>query len=315
MRKLIQNTVATSRLTLPGTIVYTVAIWLLYGLLTQSATNLWVQFACFGVTSYLMMVLNNQNALIRIFARMVSCAFLALSCAASFLFVDIRGNLMELFVVAAYLILFQSYQNREATGIAYYGFLMLGLASLACPLILFFIPLLWLLMATHLLSLSWRTWQASLLGLLTPYWFICCWLVYQHDFSPLISNLSPLFDFQFPIRYDSLGTGVLLTGALLMACTVIGITHFIRKSSSDSIRVRLLYGFFIWMDLFAFALLAFQPQHYDMLLRIIIINTAPLIAHFLALTSTKITNVVFFVLTGIILIITAYNLWNISFPS
>ena len=76
----------------------------------------------------------------------------------------------------------------------------------------------------------------------------------------------------------------------------------------------LLYSFFIWMDLFTIALMAFQPQHYDMLLRMMILNTSPLIAHFLTLRSTKITNVAFYVLTGLILIITAYNVWNTSFP-
>ena len=258
-----------------------------------------------------MMVLNNQNALIRIFSRMVSCVFLVLSCAACFLFIDIRGGIMQMFVVAAYLLLFQSYQNREAVGITYYGFLMLGLASLANPLILYFIPFIWLLTATNLLSLSWRTWLSSLFGLITPYWFITAWLIYQHDFSPLAAHLSPLLDFQFPIRYDHLSTGELMTWALLVICFLTGVIHFVRNSSYDSIRIRLLYGFFIWMDLFAFAFMCFQPQHNDMLLRIIIINTAPLISHFLALTSTKVTNVAFFVLTGIILFITAYNVWNI----
>ena len=275
---------------------------------------MWFQFACFGITSYLMMVLNNQNALIRIFSRMVSCAFLVLSCVASFLMTDLRGGIMQMFVTAAYLILFHGYQNREAVGTVYYGFLMLGLASLACPHILYFIPLIWLLMATNLLSLSWRTWQASMLGLLTPYWFICGWLGYQADFTPLIDHFSPLFDFDFPIRHANYSTSIWLTYGLLAVCTLTGIVHFIRKSSYDSIRIRLFYGIFIWTDLFAFALMAFQPQHYDMLLRIIIINTAPLIAHFLALTSTKITNVAFFVITGLVLIITAYNLWSTSFP-
>lgn len=308
MRKLVQNIVAGSRLTLPCTVVYTIVIWLLCGLLT---TNLWLQFACFGVTSYLMMVLNNQNALIRIFSRMVSCAFLVLSCAACFLFIDIRGGIMQMFVVAAYLLLFQSYQNREAVGITYYGFLMLGLASLANPFILYFTPLIWLLMATNLLAMSWRTWLSSLLGLLTPYWFISAWLAYQHDFTPLGTHFLPLFDFQFPIRYAHLSTGLLMTWGLLAVCFLTGVIHFVRNSSYDSIRIRLLYGFFIWMDLFAFAFMCFQPQHYDLLLRMMIINTAPLIAHFLALTSTKITNVAFFVLTGIILFITAYNVWSI----
>lgn len=307
MRKQVQNIVAGSRLTLPVTIVYTTGVWLLCGLLTN---HLWLQFACFGITSYLMMVLNNQNALIRIFSRMVSCAFLVLSCAASFLYTSIHGDVMQMLVVAAYLLLFQSYQNRDAVGIIYYAFLMLGLASLANPFILYFIPLIWLLTATNLLSLSWRTWLSSLFGLITPYWFITAWLIYQHDFSPLAAHLSPLLDFQFPIRYDHLGTGELMTWALLVICFLTGVIHFVRKSSYDSIRIRLIYGFFIWMDLFAFALMCFQPQHNDMLLRIIIINTAPLIAHFLALTSTKFTNVAFFVLTGVILFITAYNLWS-----
>ena len=311
MKKRIQNKVSDSRLTLPITIVYTLGVWVSCGLLTQ---NLWLQFACFGITSYLMMMLNNQNALIRIFSRMVSCAFLALSCAASFLMTDIHGNIMQMFVVAAYLILFQSYQDKEAVGIIYYGSLMLGLASLACPHILYFVPVIWLLMATNLLSLSWRTWFSSLLRLLTPYWFISAWLVYQADFTPLVEHFEPLTDFQFPILYDALDTSVLLILGLLAISTLTGIIHFVRKSTYDSIRIRLLYGFFIWMDLFAFALMVFQPQHYDMLLRIIIINTAPLIAHFIALTSTKITNVAFYVITAVILFITAHNIWSTLFP-
>ena len=311
VKKLVQNIVAGSRLTLPATIAYTIGIWLLCGLPT---TNLWLQFACFGITSYLMMVLNNQNALIRIFSRMVSCAFLVLSCAACFLMPDIRGGIMQVFVVAAYLILFQSYQDREAVGISYYGFLMLGLASLATPHIIYFVPVFWILMATNLLSLSWRTWLTSLFGLLTPYWFISAWLTYQHDFTPLVAHFAPLFDFQFPISYDQLGTGILMTWGLLVVCFLTGIIHFIRKSTYDSIRIRLLYGFFIWTDLYTFVLMGLQPQHYDILLRIMIINTSPLIAHFLALTSTKITNAAFYVLTAVILFITGYNVWNTLFP-
>lgn len=299
-------------MTLPFTIAYTIGAWLLCGLV---ARQFWLQFGCFAITSYLMLVLNNQNALIRLYSRMVSSTFLVLSCAACFLMSDIRGNIMQMFVVAAYLFLFQTYQNREAAGLTYYSFLMLGLASVASPHIIYCIPMLWLMMATNLLSMSWRTWVASLLGMLTPYWFASVWLVYQGDFSPLLLHFSALIDFQFPIRYASLGTSVLLVWGLLAICSVIGIVHYLRKSSYDSIRVRLLYGIFIWMDLFAFAMMFFQPQYYDILLRIIIISTSPLVAHFLTLTSTKSTNVTFFVLTALTLSITVYNIWNTLFPS
>ena len=46
-----------------------------------------------------------------------------------------------------------------------------------------------------------------------------------------------------------------------------------------------------------------------------IITTAPLIAHFIALTHTKVTNIAFCVLTGLTLLLTAYNLWMSLSPS
>jgi len=41
-----------------------------------------------------------------------------------------------------------------------------------------------------------------------------------------------------------------------------------------------------------------------------VINTAPLLAHFVALTHTKLTNIAFFVIVTIILFVTGFNLWT-----
>ena len=311
-KKLIQSRVADSRLTLPVTFVYAIAVWLACGLVSG---GWWLQFGCFVVAYYLVMVLNNQSTLTRAYLRMANSTFLALTCSACFLMPDARGACMLTALAGAYLFLFQSYQDKSGAGLTFYGFLMIGLSSMARPQVLFFVPLVWLLMATKLLSLSWRTWSASLLGLLTPYWFWMGWLAFQQDFGPLVSHLVTLVDFQFPIRYADLGTGVLLVCALLAACMLTGIVHLQRKTSYNSIRVRLLYGFMIWMDLYAAAWMVLQPQHYDTLLRIIILNTAPLTAHFLALTATKATNAAFVVLAVLALAITAFNVWSMSFPS
>ena len=81
----------------------------------------------------------------------------------------------------------------------------------------------------------------------------------------------------------------------------------------DKIRTRMLFGFFIWIDLFSFAFLMLQPQHSDMLIRFIIISTAPLIAHFLALTATRFTNMVFCVLGVLTLFLIGYQLWTTSY--
>ena len=75
MKKYIQNKVAENRLALSVTIVYAVGVWLLSGFVQE---NWWIQFGCFALAAFLMLELNNVNALIRIYSRMVSCSFLAL---------------------------------------------------------------------------------------------------------------------------------------------------------------------------------------------------------------------------------------------
>ncbi len=310
MKKFLQNKIAGSRLTLPFVAVYTVMVWLLNGLLDE---NWWLQFVCFVVSSYLMLLINNLNVLIRIYSRMVSCAYLVLFCAACFLMPSTRGAIMQVCVVAAWLILTLSYQDKQSSGTTYYAFLFFGLASMAYVHVLFFVPFLWLMMVTNIQSLSWRTWIASLLGLLTPYWFWSSWLIYKNDITQLTSHFDPLTTFQAPFQYADISLGEIAVLALLVICTITGIVHQIRKSYADKIRIRLTFGFFIWIDLLAMLFLILQPQHSDMLFRFIIISTAPLIGHFLALTSTHITNAAFCVLTFITLFITAYQLWITSY--
>lgn len=254
-----------------------------------------------------------MNALIRIYSRLVSSAFLLFSCAACFLLPNLRGAVMQLCVVAAYLFLFQTYQDKLSMGKTFYAFIFFGIASMAYIHILCFIPFIWLLMGTNLLSLSWRTWCASVLGLLTPYWLGCSWLIWQGDLTIFIEHITSLTDFEFPVNYTRVGIGFMTTLALFILATITGIVHYLRKSFNDKIRIRMLYGFFIWMNLLAITFVCLQPQRYDMLLRLIIINTAPLIAHFLALTSTRATNVAFYLITAATLLITAYNVWTTSY--
>ena len=246
---------------MPITTVYALIVWLLSGVLTN---HWWWQFACFAITCYLMVELNNINALIRIFSRMVSSAFLVLTCCACFLFPALHE---------------------------------------------FFLPLIWLMMITNTMSLSWRTWIASLLGLLTPYWFGAVWVIYQYDYALIIDHFTALTDFEEPFNLYGITGYQKATLGLIILMAVISTIHFIRKNYLDKIRTRMFYGFFIWMDLAALVFLLLQPQHFNAMLLIMILSTSPLIAHFVALTSTKLTNITFLVLSTATLLLTAYNLW------
>ena len=113
MIKRTQNKIAESRTTLPVVVSYAILIWMAAGLLTH---NWWIQFACFLVSSYLMVELNNQNALIRIYSRMVSCSFLVLSCAGNFLFPSLEVALGQLCFICFLLLLFRTYQDKASPG-------------------------------------------------------------------------------------------------------------------------------------------------------------------------------------------------------
>ena len=304
--KRLQNTVSESRLALPCVATYAIGIWLLAGLLQE---NWWIQFAIFAVCTYLMVELNNANALLRIYSRMVSCTFLVLSCTACFLFDSLLGAVLELCIIAAYSTLFHSYQDKQATGWIYYTFLLLGLSSLVFVHILYYIPVLWLLIAFKVQSLSWRTFFASLLGLLTPYWFVGVYFVYTQDIDIPMAHFAKLNMFELPFDFSQLSAVQIIVYVFMFLMTITGTVHYFRTRYNDKIRIRMLFDCFIITDLLTLVLLALQPQHYDMLMRIIIINTSPLLAHFIALTHTRWTNIAFYVISSAAVIITGLSLW------
>ncbi|RKW64259.1 MAG: hypothetical protein D8H98_00015 [Prevotella sp.] len=57
------------------------------------------------------------------------------------------------------------------------------------------------------------------------------------------------------------------------------------------------------------AFIILQPQHFDRLLPIMIVTTAPLIAHFFAFANTTFNNMVFQLILGSAFVLTVYNLY------
>lgn len=309
----IQNKVAESRRALPMAILYCVAVWLLAGLVQE---QWWIQFSLFLFSIYLMALMNNTNVLIRIYSRMVSVSFIILSTSAIFLFPSIKGAFVQLCFIAALLSIYNCYQDKESPGWTFYAFLCLGIGSIAEVHILYFVPIFWLMMIIIVYSLSWRTFLASLIGVLTPYWFWAPWILWRQNgnMTDLKNHVSALVDFQV-YETNPLTTQQTLLLILVIVIGMTGAIHFIRKSTFDKIRTRQLYYSFFIIGPSAFIFQILQPQHYDMLIRIMIIAASPLIGHFLALTKTKITNIAFFVITTVVLALTAFNLWISSFPS
>ena len=287
--------------------LYGTAIWVLAGLFQA---QWWVQFASFLLSVLLVMRINSKNLLIRIYSRSVSVAFIFLSCAAVFLFPSWTGGIVQLCCIAALMLLFDSYQDQAAVWNVYYAFLFLGISSMFDATIVFYLPLLWIMMKIIVYTLSWRTFFASLLGLATPYWFMTGWLIWQKngDLHAIISlfDVQDILQFPFDFSFVSLSCQLIMAFATLLL--VIGSIHFIHSSFRDKIRVRQIYYGFITLGLYSLAILVLQP-HNELALRMLIFAASPLTGHYWALTNSRISNILFIVLTVAIIALTAFNLW------
>ena len=304
-----QNKVAESRIALPVVAGYGVLIWLAAGLITQSW---WIQFACSAAATYLMVELNNQNALIRIYSRMVSCAFLTLWSAGCFLFPSIKATVGILCFVAFLLLLSRTYQDKQSPGGTFYAFIMLGLASLLHVHALYFLPLFWLFMAFKIQSLSWRTFFASLCGVVLPYWFALVYCAWTADITLFLEHFEQLGRFTLPYDYSTVTLQQQLFYLFLIIVGTIGAVHYLRTRYKDKIRTRMLFDSFIITAVLAAVLLALQPQHMTLFLPVMICCVSPLVGHFLALTSTRWTNIAFYVIIAATLLLTGFNLLSIQ---
>ncbi len=303
--KRLQNRIATSRWSLPVTVAYGLLVSLAAGLITKA---LWLNFALLFASATMMVELNNSNALIRIYSRMVSCSFLVMTTMSLFLFQTINVAVVQITFIAFLLFLLRSYQEPNATGLTFYAFCALGIASIVFPQILLFLPPLWIVMAIYIQSFSPRTFMSSIIGVLAPYWFVAAWLIYTGRYAWLGTHLISILQFGTPLYLVDVKLHEWLTFAYVLSCALIGGIHFIMYSYQDRIRIRLIYEMFIVLDGLTMLFALIQPQHFDCLLGMAIVLTAPIIGHWLALTSSKLSNIVSMLLAAAALALTIYNM-------
>ncbi|MDD7273124.1 MAG: hypothetical protein SOZ07_04050 [Prevotella sp.] len=305
-RKRLQNKIAESRWLLAFVVPPMFALWAFMAYFDHSIL---LPTFCLLFSNYLMMELNNANALIRIYSRMVSATFLILSSIAIFQFSSLALSIVTLCCIGYYTCLFRCYQDPNSQGWVFYAFLCVGLSSIVWVQALYFVPFLWIFLRTNLLAFNFKSWVSSLLGLLVPYVFYTAYLVYRQSFDRLIAHFTRLGEFSGLADYTCLSVAQLLYFSFIFLCAFIGTTHFLRQQRNDSIRTRLFYGVFMTINTLAIIFLILQPQHFIPLIGVITVSTSPLIAHFFALTHTRGTNIVFKIITLSALALLAYNLW------
>ena len=304
--KRFQNIVAESRFLLPLSAIITAGACYMVGLVDNA---LWMQLVCLVLSTALMVELNNANQLLRVVSQATPAFLLLLTGVSIFIFPDLRSGIVQLCGIAVYFMIFHCEQRKASPGWVFYGFFCLGLASMVFVQMLYYVPVLWLLMATHLRAMTAKTFWASVLGLLAPYWIGMGYYLYQGGVESLGAHFAQLWAFGALGDYSMLNEHHWLAIGWTVLLAFIGIVHYIRKGYQDKIRTRLLTQIFIVVDVLSIVFLFLQPQHYPLLMALIIVNTAPLVAHFITLTHTWLTNMAFFFIIVITLAIIFYNVW------
>ncbi len=307
IRKRFQNKIAENRFALPIVSVYALVVWTLSGLWSG---QMWTTFFMAVFATYLMVELNNRNALIRIYSRMVSCSFLMLMTMSTFLFTDSQAQVVGICVIATYLLLFNGYQDRQAMGWSFYAYAAYGIGTLNFVQLFYFVPLLWLLHSSKIMGLSIRTFIASILGLTVPYWFALGYVAYIGDYTILTDHFAALWHFMPLCDFTSVGVKPLISIIFITILAIIGMFHFFTHAYQDKIRTRMLYEVFSYMDLAILLFFILQPGAYHVLIPLMIINTAPITGHFFALTHSRVSNIMFITILILMVVITGVNLWT-----
>ena len=305
-KKTFQNKVAASRYALPITATLAALVWVAVGLLVS---NIWIQFAFTIFSTLLMVELNNHNSLMRTYSRMVSCSFLVLITMSALPAPSFKACIVTMCFIAFYLIVWNGYQDKRSAGWTFYAFFCIGLASMVFVQIGYFLPILWLMMTFFTNSFSPRTFVASLLGVISPYWFSAGYFAYTNNMDGLLNHLADFIDYQDLFDYSQVTDHQVVNLVFLVILGICSSIHFIHTAYADKIRTRMIYETFIMVNFVSLAFIILQPQHILELGGIMIVNTSPLIAHFITYTKGKVTNIMFISMLVLVVFILLYNVF------
>ena len=307
-----QNRVAESFLTLPVCVTLVVLTWcfplcgndsdsfvMKLGTWEFELSQVWAEHllglsVCLCI-AYVIAETNNSLQIIRIRTRLMSCVWMVLFACLPFVHPIGPPVLCAFCYVVALFLLYRCYQEETPVIQVFHCMFCIGVGSL------FWIPLIWTGILfffgfwTILRYFSWRCFWGGLIGLILPYWCWFLWALGTNNYLPLINHLRQLSDLQIPSfsLFLQWPTYWWICWILSASLAVIGIIHFYLTSFNDRLRVRTIFHLYFAQSLFFQIALFLQPNFYPVLMPLFLIVTTPFVAHFFALTHSRVSNLLF----------------------
>ncbi|MBQ8673924.1 MAG: hypothetical protein IJ511_07745 [Bacteroides sp.] len=309
--KRFQNRVTTGRLTLPAAIFMAVIGWVTAALVLpfhSDTTGRIGAFLLYGLTGYLLVVLNNAFAFIRMRASVQTAVYFLLTASCPMLHQFQWTDLQVLCFLPALFFLFRSYQRPAPMGDLFHAFVFIGAGSLLSPKLTLLVPVFWI-GAYSFQSLRIRSFLASLLGWFLPYWFLlvyACWQGQMELFCRPFRELAdfPPADFAFlPWQWATLG--------YLLLLYVVSVAHCLATGYEDKIRTRAYLNFLSLLCLVLFAGMLLMPPLFGEILPLVLATAGILYGHLFALSNSRLSNVFFICALVGLLLLFGYNVWTL----
>ncbi len=235
-----------------------------------------------GALAFFFAELNNGFQLLRVRSRMVSTTFLALTAAAPALFVADWSLLPAVCFILSLLPLLSAYQLPRPAPYVFHVGLLIGIGALAYPPLLLLLVVWTFSLAAFLRALDRRSFFALLLGASLPAYGLAAVGVWRGDIGTIFLPYVATFRFAAP-SFAHVTWAQWLLGGFTALLGLVAVIHFYRTSYNDKIRTRMFFNVFALTEIVLLAALALQPQRADVLLRVLVANSAPLIGHYLTL--------------------------------
>lgn len=278
------------------------------GSLPETVT-LWGGLALHILTAYLLIVLNNAYGLIRQRASFQSAVYLLLVSLCPDFYGLQAGHAAGLALVGSLFFLFRAYRSLSAPADLFLATVCLGVGALFVPCLTLLLPVYWI-GAYSLQALTCRSFFASLLGWMFPFWFL---LGHAYFYGEMGLFVAPFVEmWRIGPFFQGFEGETLWTLAYLFILFLVSACHVLLYGLEDKIRTRCSLRFFVLLGICLFLGVVLQPGLYAVLLPVLAVCVSVLAGHLFVLTRGRAANVFFIIILlaggGLYFI----NLWMLS---
>lgn len=335
----LHNYIGRSVLTLIVSSLLTIGLW--WFPLYQFSLDYAVSLLLTILTAYVIIETNNAFQLIRVRSYMISSIWL-FGMATMGMFHTFHPAIFATFCMAvSYYLLFNAYQQPLSIVNIFHTFLMLSLGCLAYAPLLLTIPFfLWHLL-TFMRALSLRSFSAAFVGFILPFWFWLGWILWQEDCGSFIEWKNGLLLTikscafwnvmhntesamlteggygDMPLKDLISDTFALILLSFLTALTSI---YYIFNSYDDKIRTRMIFYIYVFQSIFFFGFAVLSALTFFLsggkagedgfaCLPLLLLNTAPLAAHYSTFRTTWTSLIIFSLLFILFIGLAMLSLW------